>query len=201
MIVGLLLAAGGARRFKAQKLVAPLRGVPLVRRAATALAEATDGMVVVVGADSQAVRAALSGLDATVVENADWERGLSTSLRCGILALPAECEATVVGLGDQPGVDSRVIAEVVQLWKTTRLPIVSARYRGVRGHPVLFARGVFPELAELAGDAGARLLIERSAERVAYVDVDADVPKDVDTPEGLAELETDGESTLGGERE
>lgn len=201
MIVGLLLAAGGARRFKRQKLVAPLHGIPLVRRAATALAESTDRLVVVVGAEARAVREALSGLDTSIVENADWELGLSTSLRRGIQSLPTECEAAVITLGDQPGVDSRLIADVVRVWRKTHSAIVSASYRSVRGHPVLFAREVFPELLALEGDAGARLLIERSPGRVTYVDVDADMPRDVDTVETLAELEAEDGSTLGGEGE
>ncbi len=67
MIAGLLLAAGGARRFGSQKLVARVDGVPIVRRAASVIAEATDRLIVVVGSESDAVRAALDGLDATIV--------------------------------------------------------------------------------------------------------------------------------------
>ena len=55
MIVGLLLAAGGARRFGSQKLVAPLDGVPIVRRAFDSLAATTDAGLVVVGSESEAV--------------------------------------------------------------------------------------------------------------------------------------------------
>jgi molybdenum cofactor cytidylyltransferase len=78
---------------------------------------------------------------------------------------------------------------VISRWRESGLPIVSASYRGARGHPVLFGRSVFGELAELQGDAGARLLIERSPERVAYVEVDAAMPPDVDTVEQLAALD------------
>jgi molybdenum cofactor cytidylyltransferase len=78
---------------------------------------------------------------------------------------------------------------VIARWRETALPIVSASYRGVRGHPVLFARSVFPELSELQGDAGARLLIERSPARVSYVEIDSEMPRDVDTTEQLAALD------------
>jgi molybdenum cofactor cytidylyltransferase len=192
MICGLLLAAGGARRFKSQKLVAPYRGEPLVRHAARRLAESTDRLIVVVGCEAARVAAAIGEVPATVVENAEWERGLSTSIRRGISALPPECEAVVVGVGDQPGLDPAIVRQVVDRRRETGLSIVSARYRGVPGHPVLFARPVFAELARLDGDAGARLLIERSGDRAAYVDVEHAMPPDVDTVEQLQALDEPG---------
>lgn len=189
MIVGLLLAAGGARRFKTQKLVAPHRGVALVEHAAMRLGAATDRVIAVVGHDADAVRGALAGLDVQIVENQEWDRGLSSSIRRGVEAMPDDAEALVIAVGDQPGLDPGVTRSVISRWRETGLPIVSASYRGARGHPVLFARAVFPELLELAGDAGARLLIERSPERVAYVEVDTEMPPDVDTAEQLAALD------------
>lgn len=189
MIAGLLLAAGGARRFGSQKLVADVRGEPLVRHAARALLASTDAVTVVTGWESAAVRVALAGLDVAAIDNADWALGLATSLRAGITALPAACEAAVVMLGDQPGVEPRVVREVIARWRASGKAIVSASYEGTRAHPVLFARSVFPELLALDGDAGARLLIERSPDRVAYVEVSAPVPRDVDTEDDLRALD------------
>lgn len=189
MICGVLLAAGGARRFKSQKLVAPFRGVPLVRHAAIALGEATDALIVVVGHQASLVRGALARVDADIVDNPAWESGLSTSVRRGIEATGERCEAVVIGVGDQPGLDSDVIRAVIARWRETAAPIVSATYRGQRGHPVLFARSVFAELLALEGDAGARPLLERSPNRVVYVDVDRPMPPDVDTEEQLAALD------------
>lgn len=189
MIVGLLLAAGGARRFRSQKLVATFRGEPIVRHSARALGSATDALIAVVGAEGAAVSAALDGSGATVVRNPDWELGMATSIVRGIASLPAACNAVVIAVGDQPELDPFVVRAVVARWRETRQPIVSASYRGVRAHPVLFARSVFPELLELEGDAGARLLIERTPERVSYVEVDAPVPPDIDTSGELEALE------------
>jgi molybdenum cofactor cytidylyltransferase len=188
MIAGLLLAAGGARRFGSQKLTAEWRGEPLVRHAARALLAAADRVIVVVGSESAAVRVALAGLNVVTIENADWALGLATSLRAGIAGLPADCEAAVVTLGDQPGIEPRVIRAVIARWRERGTAIASASYDGTRAHPVLFARSVFPELLALDGDAGARLLVERSPDRVAYVDVAGALPPDVDTEDDLRAL-------------
>jgi len=98
MIAGLLLAAGGARRFGSQKLVASLDNVPLVRHAAEALASEVDELIVVVGSEAAAVTNALDGIVARIVENAEWTVGLSSSIRCGVNAMKPETTAVIVAL-------------------------------------------------------------------------------------------------------
>jgi molybdenum cofactor cytidylyltransferase len=189
VIAGLFLAAGGARRFGSQKLLAPLDGSAIVRRAAETLAAEVDELWIVVGSEGDAVRRALDGLAAHVVENPQWERGLSSSLAAGIRALPADVDAIVIGLGDQPTLGNEVIRQVIGSWRTSSQPIVSARYRGIRGHPVLLDRRVFAEASSGSGDVGARDLIARDPSRVAFVDVNGDPPRDVDTKDDLSALE------------
>jgi len=188
MIAGVLLAAGGARRFGSQKLVATADGVPLVRRAHDTLAEAVDSVFVVVGAESPAVTQALESTNATIIVNSEWADGLSTSIRRGIGAVPLDAEAVIIALGDEPEVDARIAVELIAMWKNTGRPIVAARYEGVQSHPVLFDRSVFAELSTLEGDVGAKSVIYRSAERVAFVDVASARPIDVDVPEDLRRL-------------
>jgi CTP:molybdopterin cytidylyltransferase MocA len=185
VIVGLLLAAGGATRFGSQKLVAPFRGEPLVRRAAVLLRSVTDETIAVVGNDAAAVRGALEGSGLALVENSEWREGLSSSLRAGVAALPAHAEAVIVALGDQPELDVDLVRALVETWRATGMAIVTARYRGVRAPPVLIAREMFGEVAELRGDYGAKALMDRVPSRVGHVDVDSEIPKDVDTPEDL----------------
>jgi molybdenum cofactor cytidylyltransferase len=189
VIAGLLLAAGGARRFGAQKLVAPLGGTPIVRHAADALRGAVDELVVVVGSDAPVVREALAGLDVRFVENVDWAAGLSTSLRTGVGAVEGRADAAVIALGDQPGLDSALVRSVIAMWRASRQPIIATRYRGNRGHPVLLDRTLFVEANQITGDVGARLLMDRDPSRVGYVDVDQPAPRDVDRPADLEALE------------
>jgi CTP:molybdopterin cytidylyltransferase MocA len=185
MIVGILLAAGGATRFGSQKLIAPYRGEPLVHHAARLLRSVTDEAIAVIGNDAAAVRGALAGADVRVIENADWREGLSTSLRAGIRAVPPSAEAVIVALGDQPEMDPAVARALVAEWRASALPMVTARYRGVRSPPVLIAREIFNEVEALHGDSGAKPLMDRLPGRVAFIDVDTPVPFDVDTPTDL----------------
>lgn len=190
MIAGLLLAAGAARRFGAPKLVQALRGTPVVRWSAEALAAATDRLVVVVPPDDASLRDALRGAGAQLVTNPQPERGLGRSIACGVMALPAEAVAVVVALADEPLLDPAWVRAVIARYRERQgIAIVVSVFRGTRRHPVLFDRGVFAELATLDGDRGARDVVARDPERVTLVEFDEAGTLDVDLPEDLARLE------------
>jgi molybdenum cofactor cytidylyltransferase len=190
MIVGLLLAAGAAGRFGAPKLIQPLRGTPLARWSAAALAAATDALLVVIRPDAAPLREALGGIRARFVVNAEPERGLGRSIACGVRALPADADAVVIALADEPLLETRWIDAVITRYRAaTGATIVAPVFRGIRRHPVLFDRGVFAELAALDGDHGARGVVDRDASRVALVEFDEPGTIDVDWPEDLARLE------------
>lgn len=189
MIAAIVLAAGASRRFGSQKLLAELRGKPVVRWSVENVLEAQpDEVIVVTGADREAVRAALDGLAVRVVVNESWNEGIGSSLRAGIAALDASAEAAMIALGDQPGLEARVVASLLNAYTEGSKAIVVPSYMGERGHPVIFAASVFPELLALRGDRGARDVISLDPRRVTMVDFDAPLPLDVDTGEALRAL-------------
>lgn len=189
MIGAVVLAAGRAERFGGDKVVAPLRGIPLVRHVVDRLALAGVAPVVVVGgASSDGVRAALAGTTAEVVTNPNPALGLSSSLRAGVEALPAECDAFFVALGDQPLLDVAVLRTLAETWRGSNAAAVVPVYRDGRGNPVLFDGTMRRQLRALTGDAGARELLEAMAERVVRVAVDVEAPRDVDSPDDLRTL-------------
>ena len=190
MIAGLLLAAGMGRRFGAPKLTALLRDEPLVRHAARALlSSSVDHVVVVVGSEATDVRDALRGLDVRFVDNAEYRKGIGTSIAAGVEALTPEHDAALIALGDQPSIPASTFDALIAEWRRGETPIIAARYRGVQANPVLFARAIFPELAALRGDKGARSVIVVRPERVGWVDLDAAIPADVDTRADLDALD------------
>jgi molybdenum cofactor cytidylyltransferase len=181
-----VLAAGQGRRFGATKQVVEVDGLPLVAHAVRVAHTAGIGRVlVVVGHDAEAVAtAARRGGPVEVVVNPDHADGQSTSLRAGIAAAAAigGDEVAVVLLADQPGVEPGVVRDVVGAIGGD-VEAARARYDDGAGHPVAFARRVWPRVATVTGDRGARdLLADLTLVEVAVSGV---APRDVDRPDDL----------------
>lgn len=187
-LAGLLLAAGGATRFGSPKVLAPYRGEPLVRRAVHLLVpRCPAGVHVVVGAAAAGVRSALAGEAVMLVDNPDWPRGLSTSLVCGVAALPPAADAVLILLCDQPAITAADLDALIAAWQVEPELIAAAGFSDRLGPPVIIPRTFWPQLAALRGDQGARSLLEWHAEHTTVVMPHAAL--DVDTPEDLARLE------------
>ncbi|MFI5491479.1 NTP transferase domain-containing protein [Actinoplanes sp. NPDC051859] len=188
-IAGLVLAAGGGRRFGRPKALVPWQGRTLVAHTAeTSVRAGLHPTVVVIGAAADRVRAAAPGLD--YVENPGWETGMASSLRAGLAALtPTNATAAVVLLVDMPGITPASVRRIAAQASPTAL--VTGTYAGRRGHPVLLGRNHWAAIARSAtGDSGARDYLRAHAAEVETVPVD-DVANDhdLDTPADLAVAE------------
>jgi molybdenum cofactor cytidylyltransferase len=170
------------------KLLAEIDGVPMVARVAQRLlASRARPIIAVLGNQADAVDSALGKLPVERVRNPEFAEGLSTSLKRGIAALPADLDGVIVCLGDMPLISGRHLDRLIAAFNPLegRAIIVPTR-RGKRGNPVLWSRQFFPQMAALAGDVGAKHLIGEHAELVAEVEMDDDaVLLDIDTPEAL----------------
>lgn len=191
-IAALVLAAGRSTRMGGvNKLLADVNGVPLVTRTADAvLASHARPVVVVTGHEADGVRAALAGRSVVLAHNPDFAEGLSTSLRAGLAAVPADCDGVMVCLGDMPQVTAAVLNRLIAAYNPTEgRSICVPTFDGKRGNPVLWDRSFFADMARVAGDTGARHLLGDHADRVCEVPMDGDgILTDVDTAEGLARL-------------
>jgi len=187
-LAGLLLAAGGATRFGSPKVLAPFHGKPLARRAVELLMpRCPAGVHVVVGASADGVRAVLAAQAVVFVDNLDWKSGLSTSLVRGVAALPAEADAVMILLCDQPAITGDDLDALIAAWHIEPELITAAGFSDRLGPPVIMPRSVWPQLAALRGDQGARSLLEWHAEHTTVPMPHAAF--DVDTPGDLARLE------------
>src|SRR6266853_593515 len=110
-IAAIVLAAGRSTRMGGpNKLLAEISGRPLVRIAADeALGSRARPVIVVTGHQRERVEAALNGLDVTLAHNPDFAEGLSTSVKVGIAAVPADVDGAIVCLGDMPQVNAPLI--------------------------------------------------------------------------------------------
>jgi molybdenum cofactor cytidylyltransferase len=189
-VAGIVLAAGQATRFGATKQLMPWNGATLVERAVhVALEAGLDTVIVVTGHDAGRVGAAVTSLPVQVVFNAEFSAGQSTSMRRGIAALPAGIDAALFLLADQPGVTPEVVRSVVQAHRETLAPIVLPTYQGRRGNPVLFDVSLFHELSKIEGDVGGRVLLEKHADSLVHLPVEAPgILEDIDTSEDRQRL-------------
>jgi CTP:molybdopterin cytidylyltransferase MocA len=159
VIAAVVLAAGAGSRFGG-----PKQRILLPAVLAAVRSSSVDDVIVVAGAYPL-------NIDATVIECPTWERGTGASLRCGLEALPGEADAAVVVLADGPDLAPAAVDRLVEMWRAGAGDVLAASYGGVRGHPVVLARPVWP----LVPDEGARAL-----ETVLVPCDDLGAPGDID---------------------
>ena len=141
----IVLAAGAGSRFGGGKLLATLEGRPILQHVLDTLAAAdvTD-VIVVLGADAEAVDAAISWRDERRVVNPAPERGLSSSVQVGIAAVDPAAPAALIVLGDQPRLAADTIQALLGAATDATRPIVVPRYEDDRGrNPVVLRRAAF----------------------------------------------------------
>lgn len=185
-VAGLILAAGAGRRFGGPiKQLARLDGRPLLQHAIDAhlAAPAIERVVVVLGANAEAIRHEIDVGRGEIVVCSGWWRGQSASLLTGARALDG-AERIVCTLGDQPRISAAAIQMLAVQPEGAR-----AGYAGRPGHPVVLAARELSALATLRGDTGARsLLRDVPIVEAGHLGSDADV----DTPADLARLGLSG---------
>jgi molybdenum cofactor cytidylyltransferase len=189
-IAAIVLAAGTSSRMGENKLVAQWNGKAIVRcTVEAALASRADSVTVVTGHQSEAVGAALAGLDVRLAANPHYAEGLSTSLRAGLKAVP-DSDGAIVLLGDMPEIAPALIDRMIAAFSPQEgRAIVLATHGGKRGNPVLWARRFFSDMGAVAGDAGAKHLIGDNEELVCEIEAGTGaVLSDIDTPDELAAL-------------
>lgn len=167
-VAAVVLAAGQGLRFGSQKLLASLGDRPLLQHALDAAnASSLEPIVVVLGADADAVAAGVRSGRARIVRNPDHATGQASSLRVGLRALDTN-DAAVVVLGDQPNVTAALLDALVAAQRSSGAPAVVCAQDGRRSPPTLLHRDLWEEVDALRGDTGARELLARRGDVVVF---------------------------------
>lgn len=187
-VAAIVLAAGGSTRMGRPKLALPVRGVPMIRRAAQAALESGCGeAVVVLGTHGDLYRALLDGLRIRMVENPEPGEGMGSSIRVGVEAISQDADGAVILLADQPFVTSSTIDRLIDA-AAAGARIAASAYCATIGPPAYFHRGLFPELLALEGDRGARSVILAHPGEVVTVPLPEADATDVDTRDDLSAI-------------
>jgi molybdenum cofactor cytidylyltransferase len=168
-----VLAAGMSRRLGSPKQLLVHQGRSLLRHAVDiALQTTMRPVVVVLGANNDLVKQELEGMEVEVVDNKEWQEGMASSLRCGLVAvqkMSPEVDGIIFLVCDQPYVTKLLLNSLLQVQHETGLPIVASCYEDKLGTPVLWYKTFFGELMDLKGDTGAKKLIRQHEDLVATV--------------------------------
>ena len=171
-IDAVVLAAGLASRAGSlNKLLLPLAGKPLAAHVIdAALASRVRHVHVVTGYEADTLTAALGDRPLKFAHNPDYRSGMGGSLAAGVRNLADDSEGAIVCLADMPLVAAHHLNQLIEHFRAGR---VCAPYcQGRRGNPVLFCSTFFDDLLQLAGDTGARQLLEALADSITRVDVE-----------------------------
>lgn len=190
-VAALMLAAGYSRRFGSDKRRASLADGRSLLTASLALPCAMLEEVWLVLRPDEAPAALDLPAGVHIVQNPATAQGMGHSLAAGVERLLAESNADAVAifLADMPLIRRDSLETL--LAHTSANAIVQPSYQGKRGHPVLFGRDFWPQLAALSGDAGAKPVLQRNAEAVQIVELDdPGVLQDVDTQQDWQRLST-----------
>jgi molybdenum cofactor cytidylyltransferase len=150
-------------------------------------------VIVVLGAHAGEIRAA-STRPATFVVNPDFALGMTTSLQCGLRAVPPEADGVLFTLVDHPAAAAATVdallGPLLASIDPSRRPLVRVpRYRAKRGHPIWFSRELIPEFLALPAGGPARDVVTEHVDRTEYLDLDdPGIVADIDSPEDYRAL-------------
>ncbi|MCB6176983.1 nucleotidyltransferase family protein [Rhodobacter sp. Har01] len=184
----LILAAGASSRMRgADKLLEPVAGQPLITHLARQALATGCPVTVALPPGGGAREAALHGLAVTRLRVPRPEEGMAESLKAGLTSLPPKAPVLLL-LGDMPEITAADLSLVLDAHAAAPDRIHrGAGADGTPGHPVLFPAWARAELADLAGDQGAKAVLARHAAQVMLVPLPGDhATTDLDTPEDWA---------------
>lgn len=190
MIIAVLLAAGESTRMGRPKALLPIDGMRFIEKIVAALQPAQIARIIVVlGYDAKTMRRQIRDLPVDVVVNEEYKKGQLSSLMAAIRKIesspdPEKVDGILVHLVDHPYVDTGLVNTMIDKFYATRKLIVVPRYRGRRGHPVIFSRKLFGELLAAPLDQGAKSVVHAHREETLEVDTEEEgTTIDIDTPD------------------
>jgi molybdenum cofactor cytidylyltransferase len=187
-IGAIILAAGGSRRLGRPKQLVQYHGETLLARTMRVAREAgARPVVTVLGAEYDAIAAAVDLSEVRLMRNLNWAQGIASSIHAGLRALEGDApdaDGALILTCDQPQLTVEHLRVQMAAFEAG-VGIVASEYAGARGVPAIFPRVMFVELYALSGDTGARALLKRPGSAVVTVDfpggeVDVDVPEDLE---------------------
>ncbi len=186
MISALILAAGQSQRMGRAKLPLPWGTNTMLGQVIQVFRVAlVEDVVVVTGGDRIAVEKIAEAWRARTVFNPHYaSEEMLSSLQVGLQSMPAETEAVLVALGDQPKMQENTVLAILQKYAETQAPLIVPSYQMHRGHPWLVARPLWDDILAMHAPQTPRDFLNAQANNITYVNLDTPtVLEDIDTPD------------------
>ena len=145
-----VLAAGMSSRLGSPKQLLTYQGKSLIQHTANiALQTTMRPVVVVVGANSEAIKKEIEWMNVEIIENKEWEEGMASSIRFGLNYVQKKdnkVDGIIFMVCDQPFISTKILETLLIKQNKTGLPIVASSYENMIGVPALFHKIFFKEL-------------------------------------------------------
>jgi molybdenum cofactor cytidylyltransferase len=186
-IIALVLAAGFSRRMKRNKMLLPFSHGTVIENTVRSFFQTPVAEVaVVVGHQQDEIRQVLASYPVRFIENPNFPQGMSTSVQEGIKVLgeDPQVEGVLITPGDMPLIKKETVGALIEKFREGSYSVIIPVYQGKKGHPVFFARTLFPQLGDVSGDVGAREVVRKNQSQCCFVEVDdPGILIDIDCPE------------------
>jgi len=189
-ISAIILAAGTSSRMGFLKQTANIKGKSLLELVLDKVRKFPfHEIIIVLGYKHDEVMKTLKLEYEKVVINEEYEKGMSSSLKKGVLNISKDSEAFAIFLADMPLIKEKSIEKVINEFNERSCLIVAPIFNKVIGHPVIFHRNLIPEIINLEGDIGAKKVIEKYKDEACFIEIDDEgVLIDIDAPKDLEEV-------------
>jgi molybdenum cofactor cytidylyltransferase len=172
-IAGIILSAGASRRMGTPKALLALDGETFLDRLIRLFSEVAVTPIVVLGHQAAQIQSGIRrGAQAAFVVNPDPERGMLSSLQCGLRAVPQTAEAVMFTPVDHPNLERSTLEKLIGHFNAQHASAIVPAFHGEHGHPVLIARPLVAELLALPATAQASDVIHRYRSETDYISVD-----------------------------
>jgi len=169
------------------KALLPIEGQKFIERIVGALRQSrVDRILVVLGHNADEMRREIEHLSVDILINPAYQSGQLSSLQVAIRHIQKndDCDGMLVHLVDHPYIDAELVNLLIKRFEDGGKLIVVPRFRGKRGHPVIFARSLFDALLDAPMDQGAKAVVSAHREETLEVETaDEGITLDIDTPE------------------
>ncbi|MEM7713509.1 MAG: nucleotidyltransferase family protein [Cyanobacteria bacterium P01_A01_bin.68] len=187
----IILAAGKASRMGKPKQLLTYQGSSLISNAVkTGVNSTCKPVIVVLGSYSEQIKPEIDKLPVQIIENLDWETGMSSSIRVGINLINQSnpnLDAVIIALADQPLISEAVFNQLIEKYQDTNNKIIAAAYDDIVGVPALFDKTFFSELMNIEGDRGAKALMRKYKNEVLTIPI-PEAAIDIDTQDDYEKL-------------